>query len=56
MVQLFYWKNTELNDQKFDVYFKDNEIIATINLEDEIKEGIINVFTKLKKNNIKQLY
>ena len=51
----FIGKNTELNDdQKFDVYFKkDNEIIATINLEDEIKEGTINVFNKLKRNNYK---
>ena len=51
----FIGKNTELNDdQKFDVYFKkNNEIIATINLEDEIKEGTLNVFNKLKRNNYK---
>ena len=41
----------ESKDQKFDVYLKkDNKIIATIDIKDEIKKGTKEVFKNLKEN------
>jgi len=41
----------ECKDQKFDVYLKkDNKIIATIDIKDEIKTGTKEVFKNLKEN------
>jgi len=41
----------ESKDQKFDVYLKkDDKIIATINIKDEIKKGTKEVFKNLKEN------
>ena len=41
----------ESKDQKFDIYLKkDNKIIATIDIKDEIKKGTKEVFKNLKEN------
>jgi len=43
-------------DEKFDVYFsKNNEIIAKIKLQDEIKENTHKVIDELKENNFKTI-
>ena len=45
------WEFDENKDQKFDVYLKkDNKVIATINIKDEIKKGTKEVFKNLKEN------
>jgi len=53
----FIGKNPDIiPDEKFDIYFsKDNEIIAKIKLQDEIKENTHKVIDELKENNFKTI-
>ena len=52
----FIGKTNTNEAQKFDVYFKkNNEIIATINLEDEIKENTKQVINELRQNSYRTI-